>query len=223
MLTVKIHFIFNAMTRSAKNGIQAAYGADFYRQFTARAGQHLESYLPSVPEIGESIFAFNYLFGPCYFAWYQALRDLEIEKAEALNLIWQINEDFVKGIPEPLLRWFGKQMYLGTFRKRAMRAEQLGKAGGLHPFDWRIEYRDIDCNTFGINIYECGMLKLADRLGYRELFPQVCRMDYLFSHYFHQSFRRNGTLADGNICCDCWYQAPGACEWAPEKGFDTRK
>ncbi|GAP13841.1 L-2-amino-thiazoline-4-carboxylic acid hydrolase [Longilinea arvoryzae] len=223
MLIRKIRFIFNAMTRTAKSGIQTIYGADFYRRFAVLSRQHLESMLPRVQDIGDSIFAFNYLYGPCYFAWYQTLRDLGVEKSSALNLIWQINEDFVKSIPTPLLRWFGKQMYLGTFRKRAVRAEQLGKAGQLHPFDWRIEYTDIDRNTFRIDIFECGMLKLADLFGYRELFPQVCRMDYLFSHYFHQSFRRSGTLADGNLCCDCWYQAPGACEWAPEKGFEYRK
>lgn len=222
-MSLKIRFIFAVMTRTAQKDIQASYGADFFKQFAARSKFHLENMLPQVPNIGSSIFAFNYLFGPCYFAWYQALKDLGVEKPDALKLIWQMNEDFVSTFPEPLLRWFGKTMYLGTFRKRAKRAEQLGKAHRLHPFDWRIEYIDIDRNTFGINIYECGMLKLADRFGYRELFPHVCRMDYLFSHYFHQSFRRSGTLADGNACCDCWYQAPGACEWAPETGFETRK
>jgi hypothetical protein len=114
-------------------------------------------------------------------------------------------------------------MYLGTFRQKAAEAERRGKAGKLHPFDWRITYTDIDQHTFAINIYECAMLKLADQFDCRELFPHVCRMDYLFSNYFHNAFRRSGTLADGNTCCDCWYQVPGDCEWSPEKGFTERK
>jgi hypothetical protein len=208
---------------SAKPLMQAAYGVGFFKQFIIRSRFHLKNMLPGVPNIGRSIFAFNYLFGPCYFAWYQALRDLGVEKSDALNLVWRINENFVSGFPEWLMRWYGKSMYLGTFRKRAQQAEFRGKTNRLHPYDWRIEYSDIDRNTFRINIYECGMLKLADHFGYRELFPHVCRMDYLFSHYFHQSFQRTGTLADGNLCCDCWYQAPGSCEWSPENGFETRK
>lgn len=179
--------------------------------------------LPDVPDIGVSIFSFNYLFGPCYFSWYSALLELGLDKETAKGLIWQINEDFVKWIPGPLLRWFGKNSYLGGFRKKAIEAEKRGKEGGLHPFDWCIEYRGIDSNTFSIDIYECGMLKLADKFGYRDLFPHVCRMDYLFSHYFGQSFKRTGTLADGNECCNCWYQMPGYCDWAPELGFADRK
>lgn len=179
--------------------------------------------LPDVPDIGVSIFSFNYLFGPSYFSWYSALLELGLDKETAKGLIWQINEDFVKWIPGPLLRWFGKNSYLGGFRKKAIEAEKRGKEGSLHPFDWRIEYRGIDSNTFSIDIYECGMLKLADKFGYRDLFPHVCRMDYLFSHYFGQSFKRTGTLADGNECCNCWYQMPGYCDWAPELGFADRK
>jgi hypothetical protein len=223
MLILKIRFIFASMTRTAKKGIYADYGADFYNRFAALSRQKLEGMLPRVPDIGDSIFAFNYMYGPCYFAWYSALRELGIEQTVALNLIWQINEDFVKAFPRPLLHWFGKTMYLGTFRRKAIQAEQRGKAGQLHPYDWRIEFTDLDKNTFAINIYECGMLKLAEIFGYREMFPQICRMDYLFSHYFNNAFQRSGTLSDGNLCCDCWYQVPGPCEWAPEKGFIDRK
>ncbi|HEX2981395.1 MAG TPA: L-2-amino-thiazoline-4-carboxylic acid hydrolase [Anaerolineaceae bacterium] len=222
-MKIKIRFLFSLMTRLARANLQAAYGADFYRQFVARSRQHLKEMLPRVPDIGDSIFGFNYMFGPCYFAWYQSFRDLGIETDTAKNLIWQINEDLVKAVPTPLLRWFCKNVYLGTFRKKAIQSEQRGKNGSLHPFDWRVEYTDIDRQTFAIDIYECGMLKLADRFGYQELFPHICRMDYLFSHYFEQSFKRSGTLADGAPCCDCWYQFPGACEWAPEKGFVSRK
>lgn len=94
-----------------KKGIQKAYGADFFQRFAALSRQRLEEMLPHVPDIGDSIFAFNYLYGPCYFAWYQALRDLNIDETTALNLIWPINGGLVKSIPGPLLRWFGKQMY----------------------------------------------------------------------------------------------------------------
>lgn len=156
--------------------------------------------LPWVPDIGDSIFALNYLYGPCYFAWYQALRDMGFEKQDAMNKIWQINEDFVKTFPKPLRHWIGNHLYLGTFRRKAVEAERRGKMGQLHPSDWRIEYVNIDQNTFAINILDCAMLKLADQFGYRELFPHVCRMDYLFSHYFNNA----------SCAAEPWQMAPPA-------------
>ncbi len=219
----KIRMVFRLMSFTGRANLRKVLGNEKYQQFQVISKQSLENMLPNVPDIGDSIFSLNYNYGPCYFSWYQALRDLGLDQEAAGKMIWQINEDFVKFVPKPLLHWFAKNMYLGVFRRKAKTAEQQGKAGTLHPFDWRVEYLDIDKHTFGINIYECGMLKLADQLGYREMFPQVCRMDYLFSHYFDNAFRRSGTLADGNICCDCWYQFPGKCEWAPEKGFIERK
>ena len=220
-MNFKINIIYYFMTRTSKKNLVKTLGVKFYKDFSSISRQYLHEMLPQVPNIGKSIFALNYNYGSCYFSWYKAFRQLGLEKDSALKLIWQINEDFVSIFPKPILRYFAKNTYLGVFRKRSSEAEQKGKAKTLHPFDWRIEY--IDKNTFRINIYECGMMKLAEKFGFSEMFPAVCRMDYLFSHYFSNSFMRTGTLADGCACCDCWYQFPGQCEWAPEKGFEDRK
>jgi hypothetical protein len=112
-------------------------------------------------------------FEPCY-----------IYPRSQIHQLIMSNEDFVKTFSPTVHHWFGKTMYLGGFRRKAVEAETRGKTGQLHQFDWRIEYFDIDRNTFAIHIYECGM-------------------DSLFAHYFHQSFKRSGTLADGNPYCDC--------------------
>lgn len=223
VMKFKIRFIFFLMTKTSKKNLLKEFGSDFYKNFKKLSKQYLEEMIPQVPNIGKSIFSLNYNYGPCYFAWYKALLKLDLEKEKALNLIWQINEDFIKAFPKALLHWFAKNMYLGVFRRMAVEAEYKGKNSMLEPFDWRIEYVDIDKNTFAINIYECGMLKLAQKLGFTEMFPHVCRMDYLFSHYFDNAFKRNGTLGDGCKYCDCWYKFPGQCEWAPEKGFLNRK
>lgn len=222
-MKIKIRAIFFLMLKTAKKNLIKEFGVEFYRKFNRLSKEYLKDMLPHVPYIGKSIFSLNYNYGPCYFAWYKAFLNLNIEKEKALNLIWQINEDFVKAFPKRLIHWFAKNMYLGVFRKRASQAEEKGKKGNLHPFDWKIEYIDIDENKFVINIYQCGMLKLAEKFGFTEMFPAVCRMDYLFSHYFGNTFKRKGTLADGDECCDCWYQFPGECQWSPEKGFTDRK
>ncbi|MRS02739.1 hypothetical protein EG832_05880 [bacterium] len=211
------------MSWTVRSAMVTHFGSNFYRLFRIKSRNKLSEILKETPDIGDSIFALNYLYGPCYFAWYYALRSLEVEKETASQWIWTINESLVRFFPKPLLHWFAKNMYLGSFRRKAIKAERSGKQGSLHPYDWRIEYVDINQTTFGINIYECGMMKLAEKFGFLEMFPSVCRMDYLFSHYFDNGFKRTGTLADQNNCCDCVYQYPGQCEWAPEKGFIDRK
>lgn len=219
----KIKIIFTIMTHKAKKSLCKSYGAEFYKKFKKKSRSFLDDILKDVPDIGKSIFSLNYNYGPCYFSWYKALMEQDISKEEAIKIIWQINEAYVKTIPKPVLHVFARNIYLGGFRKKAAEAEKKGKEGTLHPFDWRIGYKDIDKNTFAINIYECAMLKLADKFGFREMFPGICRMDYLFSYYFDNSFKRTSTLGDGCSCCNCWYQYPGKCEWSPEKGFENRK
>jgi len=219
----QVSFIHSLMSYTAKKDIIKEFGGDFYSEFVSHSKFYLSQFLEDLPEIGNSVFSLNYNYGPCYFSWYQTLLDLKIDKETALVWIWRINEDFVSAFPAPLLHWFAKNMYLGGFRRKAAEAETKGKNGSLPAFDWRIEYQDINKNTFAIDIYECAMLKIAKKFGYLEMFPHICRMDYLFSHYFSNSFKRTKTLGDGDICCNCWYQFPGECEWAPEKGFADRK
>jgi hypothetical protein len=214
--------IFFVAGKASRKGLINRHGKEFYREFRSDAGKKFRGLLPGIEDIGDSIFKFNYLYIPAYFSWYDALRK-RLGSEEAMQEIWHINEDFVKFYPKWVMRAFAKKSYLGTFRKKAPVAELNGKQGKLHPLDWRVEYKDVDKHTFGVNIYECAFLKQAKRLGYMEMFPGVCRMDYLFSHYMDTTFVRTKTLGDGNDCCNCMYTFPGASEWAPEKGFEDRK
>jgi hypothetical protein len=214
--------IFSVSDIASKKDIIRDYGIEFYRKYRATSKAKFKELLPQIEDIGDSIFKLNYLFIPVYFSWYDALKK-QLPAEEASRMIWQIHESCMKRFPRPLLRMFAKQSYLGTFQRKASKAESMGKAGTLHPLDWRVEYKPGDRHTFGINIYECAFLKQAKRLGYMELFPTICRMDYLFSHYMDTGFVRTKTLGDGNDCCNCTYTFPGTCEWAPEKGFTDRK
>lgn len=215
-------FIFSVAGKASKKGLVKRHGEAFYRGFRSGADLRFGELLPQIEDIGGSIFKFNYLFIPAYFSWYDALKK-RLSGEEAMREIWHINEDFVKFFPKWLLRIFAKKSYLGTFRKEAPQAQLSGRQGTLHPLDWRIEYIDIDKNSFGINIYECAFIKQAKRLGYTEMFPGICRMDYLFSHYMDTTFVRTKTLGDGDDCCNCLYTFPGQCDWAPESGFTDRK
>jgi hypothetical protein len=215
--------IFRIGSRAVKDDIIERHGRPFYKDFKAKAEREYRSILPQVPDIGDSIFRFNYAFTPAYIAWYRAFRAMGLDQDGAVGLIWKINEDMLRLIPSWLLKRYGAKVYLGGFRKKAPGHAAKSAQNDLPEYDYKIRFREIDGNTFEIDIYECGMKKLCEKLNALDLFPGICRIDYLVSHSMGCGFYRTKTLGDGDDCCDCRYEITGDCVWAPEKGFVDRK
>lgn len=210
-----------AMTRSRKV-LVAKYGMPFWFDFKGRSGAIFQELAPELPDLGNSLFAFNFQFAPAYAAWYRALTELGRSRDEAVEIIWLLNERLVTIIPKPFLHRMGKAYFSG-FRKKAPAHELRQKRGDLHPWDWTIHSREIDRNTFEIDITRCAMQRFACEHGAEGMLPGICRMDYLFSWLMGNGFQRTKTLGDGDDCCNCHYQLEGTCEWSPEKGFAERK
>lgn len=217
---IKMIYIIT-MLRS-KSYLTKKYGYDFWPTFKIESKRNLELILPKVPDIGSSIFSFNYKFGPCYIAWYKAFSKFGLSDEEIGENIWVMNEKMVSTIPPAFLHMTGK-LYLKGFRKKATAHVKKQKNGQLHPYDWRVEYREISKNTFELDIRECALLRLAEDFDARALLPSICRMDYMLSHLMGNGFERTKTLGDGDECCNCRYHIIGNCEWSPEKGFTDRK
>lgn len=217
-----IMLIYHITMARSKGFITDKYGVAFWKKFRALSKEHLNVILPNVPDIGDSVFSFNYKFGPPYIAWYKSFLELGLKKDESIQNIWKMNEKMVTTVPKPFLHASGNA-YMGGFRKKANAHIARQNRGELHPYDWRIAYREIEKNTFEIDITECAMKKLAHSFDAEGLLPGICRMDYLFSSVMGTGFSRTKTLGDGDDCCNCHYELEGRCEWAPEKGFDTRK
>lgn len=209
------------MARSKKWMINK-YGIQFWHRFKDESDQWLARILPEVPDIGNSIFAFNYDFCPAYIAWYKALIGLGLSNNEAGEVIWAINEQVITMVPSWLMP-LGKRMYLGGFRRKAAKHAEKSRLNDLHPYDWKMTFREIGKNTFEIDITECGMLKLGRDFDALGMFPMICRMDYLFAHYMGNGFERTKTLADGDECCNCRYHLIGSCGWPPAGGFYDHK
>lgn len=205
-----------------KKVIVQKYGNVFWTEFKINSKAHLSDILPQVNDIGDSIFAFNYDFCPAYIAWYKAYIGLGLSSDEACKEIWMMNEKLVTVIPKWLLD-ISVKGYIGAFRKKAQQHVQKQEARNLHPYDWKLVYREVSENTFKLDITECGMLKLSQDFDAMGMYPMICRMDYLFSHYMGNGFERTKTLGDGDNCCNCRYSIVGSCEWSPEKGFENRK
>ena len=80
-----------AMYKSKKYLINK-YSLDWYQKFHKESRKYLYEVLPKVPDIGKSIFSFNYKFAPSYIAWYLTLEKMGISNDEK-NTIHKKNEE----------------------------------------------------------------------------------------------------------------------------------
>lgn len=216
------HFIYHMSMLRGRKPLTRQYGKAFWKKFQKGSRAAFRQFAKRLPDIGESVFRFNFQFLPAYAAWFQTLTALGLSREEIDRVIWLLNERFVTIVPRKLLHATGVS-YFSNFRKKTAKHIARQKRGELHPWDWTIIYRDVDSNTFEIDITRCAMQLCAREFGVEGLLPGICRMDFLFSSLMGNGFRRTKTLGDGDDCCNCHYQLKGRCEWNPEKGFLNRK
>lgn len=198
------------------------YGRDWFQEFKRLSYQHFNNIIKYIPDIGDSIFLVNYRFAPIYFAWYKSFDELNIVSSDIDQEIWILNENLMNTFPKFLLKLYGR-LYLNSFEKKAPKQIERQRLGTLHPYDWKIDFKHIDKNSFEITIRECAYKKLAKDFNLDRILPGICRMDYLMANCMGHGFTRTKTLGDGNDCCNCTYKKVGYCEWSPEKGFIDRK
>jgi hypothetical protein len=206
----------------SRSAIIQQYGKPFYKKFCITSKCWLDKVIAKTPDIGNTIFSFNYAFTPAYIAWFKAAIELDLPKEQADKLLWMINERIFSLIPKKIAPLFINR-YLNNFRKKAPVHQSLSEQNSIHPYDYKITYQEINSRVFEIDIYECGMMKLAKDFDALGMFPSICRIDYLLSNYMGAGFERTKTLGDGDNCCNCRYTFGGTCEWSPEKGFIDRK
>ena len=94
------------------------YGAEFWQKFKTESSSVFKKILLELPDIGKSIFSFNYAYAPSYIAWYKTMRKLGLSAEEADDLMWKMNEKMILTVPKIFLRSAGK-IYLESFRKKA--------------------------------------------------------------------------------------------------------
>ncbi|MBE5962508.1 MAG: hypothetical protein E7256_14220 [Lachnospiraceae bacterium] len=214
--------IYKIAMRASKGYLTEQYSKEWYYKFSKESRKHFNEVIVKMPDIGKSIFSFQYEFAPAYIAWYLALQEMQLSKDEIDPIIWKINQKMCDIIPKALLHKAGK-VYFRSFQRKAPKHIKKQNTTGVHPYDWQVEYRKVDRNCFEIDIKRCGMKKLAETFGAEGLLPGICRMDYMYANLMNNGFERAKTLADGDECCNCRYYYEGYCEWTPEKGFTDRK
>ena len=211
-------FIYRLTMCRSKGYIQKQYGKSFWKSFREHSDAVFRQVAAELPDIGDSIFSFNYAYAPSYVAWYRSMRQLGLDAGQADDLMWKMNEKMLLSVPKPFLQMAGKS-YLNSFRKKAKQHLQRQGKPGFSEYDWLIDYRDIDANSFEIDIRRCGFITVAKKYGVEGMLPGICSVDYMVSYYMGNGFSRTKTLGDGDECCNCHYELTGKCPLRAPEGM----
>lgn len=211
-------FIYRLTMCRSKGYIQKQYGKSFWKSFREHSDAVFRQVAAELPDIGDSIFSFNYAYVPSYVAWYRSMRQLGLDAGQADDLMWKMNEKMLLSVPKPFLHMAGKS-YLNSFRKKAKQHLRRQGKPGFSEYDWLIDYRDIDANSFEIDIRRCGFITVAKKYGVEGMLPGICSVDYMVSHYMGDGFSRTKTLGDGDECCNCHYELTGKCPLRAPEGM----
>ena len=211
-------FIYRLTMCRSKGYIQKQYGKSFWKSFREHSDAVFRQVAAELPDIGDSIFSFNYAYAPSYVAWYRSMRQLGLDAGQADDLMWKMNEKMLLSVPKPFLHMAGKS-YLNSFRKKAKQHLQRQGKPGFSEYDWLIDYRDIDANSFEIDIRRCGFITGAKKYGVEGMLPGICSVDYMVSYYMGNGFSRTKTLGDGDECCNCHYELTGKCPLRAPEGM----
>ena len=211
-------FIYRLTMCRSKGYIQKQYGKSFWKSFREHSDAVFRQVAAELPDIGDSIFSFNYAYAPSYVAWYRSMRQLGLDAGQADDLMWKMNEKMLLSVPKPFLHMAGKS-YLNSFRKKAKQHLQRQGKPGFSEYDWLIDYRDIDANSFEIDIRRCGFITVAKKYGVEGMLPGICSVDYMVSYYMGNGFSRTKTLGDGDECCNCHYELTGKCPLRAQEGM----
>ena len=215
-------FIYHLTMKRSKKAVLAEYGPAFWEKFQKGSDERFSSLIREFPDIGKSMFAFNYAYAPGYVAWYKTMEELSLSAEQRDLLMLLMNEKMLLTVPKGLLHLVGKA-YLSNMRKGSALHVKRQQEGKLHDLDWKVDYRDVDKEHFEIDILECGFIKYARHYQAEGMLPGICQVDYMISHYMNVGFERTKTLGAGGCCCDGKYAMCGSCKWDPKVRLQERR
>ena len=214
-------FLYHLTMNRSRPMIKAMYGADWWNRFKALSAEKFGQLIAEFPDIGDSMFAFNYCYAPGYVAWYTSMEKLGLEPHERDVLMLRMNEKMLLTVPKPLLHAVGKVYYRNMSKGAKRRMEN--PPASIHPFDWKMMYSEDDGDNFRIDITACGFIAYAKKYGSEGMLPGICQVDYMISHYMNVGFERTQTLGAGGSCCDGCYHINGHCDFDIEQQLAEKK
>jgi hypothetical protein len=215
-MSFRLNFrIFNVF---AKKYIINKWGKEFYSAYIRTAKQKLREIESDLPPKVDSFFETDYKSIVACVPIYYALMKQNISRNEIDMVIWKTIEGVYKLMPPK----GGKKTY-----KKLLDGwkayQRKGEMGLLGKNDWVLEIKEEDNGSYYCRVTECGARKILNNKGYDFIFPCICRVDHLTMSLRGFRYERNNTIADRGDACNNRIMGLGFTEWAPEKGFTTRK
>ena len=75
-------FLYHLTMGRSRKLIKQKHGDDFCHSFKDLSNRRFREVISEFPDIGDSMFAFNYCYAPGYVAWYTAMEKLELTPHE---------------------------------------------------------------------------------------------------------------------------------------------
>jgi hypothetical protein len=184
---------------------------------------YAEQVIPQIPFIGgkKNPYTRFLLQTTMALAIYRTLQKRGVNLEEIGEILYKGMLVMFKSMPRLFLHAYGRflnsKVYYPTLRKQA-KESQLRKYRG----DWVYEFVEGVGGEFeyGIDMFECGIMKFLETNDAAELTPYLCAVDYITHHAMGVELRRTQTLAYGCEKCDFRFIVKGARpmdpSWPPE-------
>lgn len=107
--------------------------------------------------------------------------------------------------------WFIKKMAKKKFSEADYKLNErteIFRAADRNAYSWNMTFHPYpDGSGYECRFYKCGICRLMNELGIKEIIPAMCKLDYAMSEWGNVStFIRKYTLASGGPYCDCGYK-----------------
>jgi hypothetical protein len=211
-------FLFQILNVFARRYIIDKWGKEFYSAYKKDAKHKLREIESELPVRVDSIFQADYQSILACVPIYFALMKQNIDRNEIDMIIWKTIERVYKLMP-PKSGMKSYRKVLDGWKAYQKKGEQ----GLLGENDWVLKIEEEENGSYFCCVTECGAFKILSDKGYDFIFPCICRVDHLTMSLRGFRYERDKTIAEGDGICNNHIMGLGYTEWAPEKGFSTRK
>ncbi len=154
---------------------------------------------PSIGSIKENPMRFSLNGSMVWFAIYEAAHERYGDSMD-LELYGQLCHDSFSS-PFFINQYKKKDMFSqATLDKRDRVAAQINAIDA--EYNWQQQnIRGETPDEYTLIYTKCGICKLAERLGHKDLLPPMCKADYIVMDAAGVCLHRDKTLAHGDDCC----------------------
>jgi len=191
-------------------------------KWIAEASELYEDLIPQLPYIGgdKNSFTKYIVYSSMLMPMVKIMRNEGLPERKNGQIIYDVSADIYNSIPTPI-RWYLRWGYFGEKKKRQMRQAAERSQRRQYPGDWVLEFVEGDGKTYayGLNMRECGIVKLWRSHGLEQFIPYNCLTDFAMWRTIGIEAKRTQTLANGGTHCDFRYIKKGwrgPLGWPPE-------